>query len=46
MSRIPEQGVGINMTKPAADSEMPIVFPIKEQPESMSILLIDEIVDD
>jgi predicted metal-binding protein len=46
MSRILEQGVEINMMKPAADSEMPIVFPIQEQPESISILLIDEIVDD
>ncbi len=41
MSRIPEQGVEINMMNPAADSEMPIVFLIKEQPESMSILLIN-----
>jgi predicted metal-binding protein len=41
MARIPEHAIGINMKKTAAESEMPIVFPIKGQPESMSILLID-----
>ena len=41
MARIPEHGVGINMKKTAAESEMPIVFPIKGQPEPMAILLID-----
>ncbi len=41
MARIPEHGVGINMKKTAAESDMPIVFPIKEKPESMAILLID-----
>ena len=41
IARIPEHAVGINMKKTAAESEMPIVFPIKGQPEPMSILLID-----
>ena len=41
MARIPEHAVGINMKKTAAESEMPIEFPIKGQPEPMSILLID-----
>lgn len=41
MARIPEHAVGINMKKTAAEAEMPLVFPIKGQPEPMSILLID-----
>jgi predicted metal-binding protein len=41
LARIPEHAVGINMKKTAAESEMPIVFPIKGQPEPMAILLID-----
>lgn len=41
MARIPEHAVGINMKKTAAEAEMPIEFPIKGQPEPMSILLID-----
>jgi predicted metal-binding protein len=32
MPRIPEHGVRINMRKKAAESAMPIEFPIKEQP--------------
>lgn len=41
MARIPEHGVGINMKKTAAESAMPIEFPIKGQPELMAVLLID-----
>jgi predicted metal-binding protein len=41
MARIPEHAVGINMKKTAAESGMPLKFPIKGQPEPMSILLID-----
>jgi predicted metal-binding protein len=41
MARIPEHAVGINMKKTAAESDMPLQFPIKGQPEPMSILLID-----
>ena len=41
MARIPEHAVGINMKKTAAESGMPIEFPIKGQPEPMSILFID-----
>lgn len=41
MARIPEHAVGINMKKTASEAGMPIFFPIKGQPEPMSILLID-----
>jgi predicted metal-binding protein len=41
MARIMEHAVEINMKKTAAKFGMPIVFPIKGQPEPMSILLIE-----
>ncbi|HWR25632.1 MAG TPA: DUF2284 domain-containing protein [Methanosarcina sp.] len=41
LARIPEHAVGINMVKTAAESDMPLEFPVKGQPEPMAILLID-----
>ncbi|AKB75242.1 hypothetical protein MSLAZ_1981 [Methanosarcina lacustris Z-7289] len=41
MARIPEHAVGINIKKTAVEAEMPLTFPIKGQPEPMSIFLID-----
>ncbi|MCD1296366.1 metal-binding protein [Methanocella sp. CWC-04] len=41
MARIPEHAVGINMKKTAEKAGMALKFPIKGNPEPMSVLLID-----
>lgn len=41
LARISEHAVGINMIKTAKESGMALKFPFEDQPEPMTILLID-----